>query len=56
MVKDLIIKFHKDLGVEDPLFSIACALEEAALKDEYFVKRNLYPNINYWSCILLRQL
>jgi len=52
----MIIQFQKDIGVKDPLFDIACALEEAAMKDEYFIKRNLFPNINYWSCILLRML
>jgi len=35
---------------------IALALEEAALNDEYFQKRNLYPNIDYFSGILMRMM
>ena len=26
------------------------------MKDEYFIKRNLYPNVNFWSCILMRMM
>jgi citrate synthase len=41
------------LEVEDPLLSIAMALERAALADPYFVSRNLYPNIDFYSGITL---
>ncbi|MCK5347342.1 MAG: citrate (Si)-synthase, partial [Candidatus Heimdallarchaeota archaeon] len=38
----------------DPLFDIAMKLEEIALKDEYFVKRKLYPNVDFYSGLVLR--
>jgi len=37
------------LGRKDPLLDIAKALEEAALKDGYFVERKLYPNVDFYS-------
>ena len=40
----------------DPLFELALALEEAALKDEYFVKRNLYPNVDFYSGLIYKAL
>lgn len=45
-----------DLGVEDPILKIAKDLEEKALKDEYFVSRNLYPNVDFYSGIIYRAL
>jgi citrate synthase len=45
-----------ELGVNDPILSIAKALEEKALKDEYFVARNLYPNVDFYSGIIYRAL
>ena len=42
------------LGIDDPLLEIAMKLEEIALKDEYFVERKLYPNVDFYSGILLR--
>ena len=39
-----------------PLFEIAMRLEEIALKDEYFVQRNLYPNVDFYSGIILRAI
>jgi citrate synthase len=44
------------LGVEDPLLDIAKELEEAALKDSYFVERKLYPNVDFYSGIIYRAL
>jgi citrate synthase len=44
------------LGVDDPLLGIAKGLEEEALKDEYFVKRNLYPNVDFYSGIIYKAL
>ncbi len=44
------------LGVNDPVLDIAKKLEEVALKDEYFVKRNLYPNVDFYSGIIYRAL
>jgi citrate synthase len=44
------------LGVEDPLLDIARKLEEIALKDPYFVERKLYPNVDFYSGILMRAM
>ncbi|NNE33737.1 MAG: citrate (Si)-synthase, partial [Rhodothermales bacterium] len=44
------------LGVDDPLLDIAKRLEEIALKDEYFVERRLYPNVDFYSGILYRAM
>ena len=43
-------------GIKDPLLDIAQALEEAALKDSYFVERKLYPNVDFYSGIIYRAL
>jgi len=45
-----------ELGVNDPILKIAKDLEEMALKDEYFVARNLYPNVDFYSGIIYRAL
>lgn len=44
------------LGVDDPVLEIAMKLEEAALKDPYFVERKLYPNVDFYSGIIYRAL
>ena len=44
------------LGIDDPLLNIAKHLEKAALEDEYFVKRKLYPNVDFYSGILLKAI
>jgi len=44
------------LGRRDPLLDIARRLEEIALEDDYFVSRNLYPNVDFYSGILLRAI
>jgi citrate synthase len=46
----------KKLGVNDPVLEIAQKLEEAALKDPYFVERKLYPNVDFYSGIIYRAL
>ncbi|MEO7598665.1 MAG: citrate synthase [Opitutus sp.] len=46
----------KKLGKEDPLLEIAKNLEQAALKDDYFVSRKLYPNVDFYSGIIMRAL
>ena len=42
------------LGIDDPLLKIAKNLEQAALKDDYFVSRRLYPNVDFYSGIIMR--
>ncbi len=44
------------LGVHDPQLELAMKLEEIALKDEYFVSRNLYPNVDFYSGIIYKAL
>ncbi|MEM1097310.1 MAG: citrate synthase [Planctomycetota bacterium] len=44
------------LGVDDPLLDIARELEQTALNDEYFVSRNLYPNVDFYSGIIMRAM
>lgn len=44
------------LGIDDPVLNIAKQLEEAALNDEYFIQRKLYPNVDFYSGIIYRAL
>jgi citrate synthase len=44
------------LGIKDPLLEIAKKLEQAALKDDYFLSRKLYPNVDFYSGIIMRAL
>ncbi|MGB0460641.1 MAG: citrate synthase [Opitutales bacterium] len=44
------------IGVDDPLLKIARRLEQSALEDDYFVSRKLYPNVDFYSGILLRAI
>jgi len=44
------------LGITDPLLDIAKNLEEIALKDDYFVERKLYPNVDFYSGIIYRAM
>ncbi len=46
----------KALRISDPLLDIAKKLEEAALKDSYFVERKLYPNVDFYSGIIMRAI
>ena len=41
---------------DDPLFKIALQLEEIALKDDYFISKKLYPNVDFYSGIILRAI
>jgi citrate synthase len=45
-----------ELGVDDPLLEIARSLEEVALEDDYFIERNLYPNVDFYSGIIYRAM
>jgi citrate synthase len=49
-------KVLSKLGVNDPLLDVARRLEERALKDSYFVDRKLYPNVDFYSGILMRAM
>ncbi len=56
IIKKAADEVLKELGVNDPILKIAKDLEEMALKDEYFVARNLYPNVDFYSGIIYRAL
>ncbi len=45
-----------DLGVDDPLLEIAMELEKIALQDEYFIQRKLFPNVDFYSGIILKAM
>ena len=44
------------LGINDPQLALAMELEKIALSDEYFIKRNLYPNVDFYSGIILKAI
>jgi citrate synthase len=46
----------EQLGVDDPLLEIAKRLEEVALADSYFIERNLYPNVDFYSGVIYRAM
>jgi citrate synthase len=52
----MCIDLYSRLNIEDPLFTVALKLEEAALADPYFSQRHLYPNIDYFSGFILKAL
>ena len=56
IIKGACDKVLKKLGVHDPQLEIAMKLEEAALKDPYFVERKLYPNVDFYSGIIYRAM
>ena len=56
IIKKAADEVLKTLGVNDPILAIAKKLEEAALVDEYFVSRKLYPNVDFYSGIIYRAL
>jgi len=41
------------LGVTDPIFDVARELEQIALKDDYFISKKLYPNVDFYSGVIL---
>jgi len=56
IIKEMIIDLEQKLGVKDELFQIALEIEKQALADEYFISRKLYPNIDFYSGLLLKML
>ncbi len=56
IMKKVCDKVLPKLRINDPLLDIAKALEEVALSDSYFVEKNLYPNVDFYSGILLRAM
>lgn len=57
IIRDMCHKVLAKLGRDDdPLFELAIELEQVALKDEYFVEKKLYPNVDFYSGIIYRAL
>ncbi len=57
VMRDTCHEVLKELKLEnDPMFKMALALEQIALKDHYFIERKLYPNVDFYSGIVLRAL
>ncbi|MFT3755033.1 MAG: citrate synthase [Pseudoxanthomonas sp.] len=56
IIREMTHKVLNELGVDDPLLEVAMKLEEAALKDEYFIQRKLYPNVDFYSGIIYKAL
>lgn len=45
-----------ELGINDPLLDVAMALEKVALEDPYFIEKKLYPNVDFYSGIILKAI
>ncbi|MEO0346446.1 MAG: citrate synthase [Pseudomonadota bacterium] len=57
IIREMCHKVLRNLGQTDsPLFELALELEQVALKDEYFIEKNLYPNVDFYSGIIYRAL
>jgi citrate synthase len=56
IIRKMTYEVLNKLGVHDPLLEVAMKLEEAALKDDYFVERKLYPNVDFYSGIIYKAL
>src|SRR5437879_6737893 len=56
IVKASCDKLMKKLNRKDPLLDIAKELEELALHEQYFIERKLYPNVDFYSGIMLRAI
>ena len=56
VIKEMTQKVLDKLNITDPLLDIAKELEEVALNDDYFIKRGLYPNVDFYSGIIYRAL
>ncbi|TVQ45952.1 MAG: citrate synthase [Gammaproteobacteria bacterium] len=57
LIRKMCHEVLKELGdPNDPLFELALRLEEVALRDEYFIEKKLYPNVDFYSGIIYRAL
>jgi citrate synthase len=56
IVKATADRVLADLGVKDPLLDIAKELEAAALADEYFISRKLYPNVDFYTGVIYKAM
>ena len=56
IIKTTVDNVLEKLKINDPLLDIARRLEEVAIKDSYFIDHNLYPNVDFYSGIVLRAI
>ena len=56
IIREMCHQVLNELGVHDPLLDVAMKLEEAALKDPYFIERKLYPNVDFYSGLIYKAL
>jgi citrate synthase len=56
IMKKMCHKLLDKLNIHDPMLDLAKELEQVALKDEYFIDHNLYPNVDFYSGIVLKAI
>ena len=56
IMRDTCYEVLKELNINDPLLELAMELEKAALADEYFIEKKLYPNVDFYSGIILKAM
>jgi citrate synthase len=56
IIKKLADKIFNKQGTHEPLLEIALQLEEIAIKDDYFIEKKLYPNVDFYSGLIYRAL
>jgi citrate synthase len=56
IIKNICADVLAKLNIDDPMLKMAEELEAAALEDEYFIQRKLYPNVDFYSGVILRAL
>ncbi len=53
VMQQTVREVFKEMNVTDPVFDVALQLEELALKDDYFVEKKLFPNVDFYSGVIL---
>lgn len=56
IIKKACDELFEALGINEPILDLAKELEEAALSDDYFVERKLYPNVDFYSGIMMKAM
>ncbi len=56
VMKETCDEVLKELGIKDPMLDIAMRLEQIALEDEYFIEKKLYPNVDFYSGIIMKAI
>jgi citrate synthase len=56
VMKETAEEVLKELNISDPVLDVAQELEQIALKDEYFIEKKLYPNVDFYSGVILNAI